>query len=521
MWKKEANRMKITTRIWILLIFVLLSLVSIFSIPPTFLEKGLRVSSVDTHSKIFEQGLREGMIIQEIDGIKITSIDDYSKALEPFKELGENETRKLTIKTKELEEIVNLFNSSIVRDISVGKIPATKLKTGLDLRGGARAFVRADVPLNDAELNDLIAVSEQRLNVYGLSDVKLFKVKTIQENLMGIEIAGSTPQDLEELIGKQGHFEAKIGNDTVFVGGTEDITYVGRAGTDALVTECFEVSGGQACNFQFVIFLSEIAAQRHADITSKLSLNGSYLSKQLDFYIDGELTSSLNIGAELKGNPATQIQISGSGTGTTTQEAIEAARSEMNKLQTILITGSLPYKLEIVKLDKISPNLGEQFTRQILLAGLFAIIAISLIVLVRYRKLKVSLSLVSVSLSEVLIILGAASLIGWNLDLPSIAGIIAAIGTGIDSQLIILDESRDKNESLKQRIKKALFIIVTAFTTTFVALIPLTGLLGFMGIGAASAGLLKGFAVTTLIGITTGVLITRPAFADIAKQMEN
>jgi len=128
--------------------------------------------------------------------------------------------------------------------------------------------------------------------------------------------------------------------------------------------------------------------------------------------------------------------------------------------------------------------------------------------------------LVAVSLSEVLIILGTAALIGWNLDLPSIAGIIAAIGTGIDSQIIILDEARDKRETIRQRIKKALFIIVTAFTTTFVALIPLTGLLGFMGIGAASAGLLKGFAVTTLIGITTGVLISRPAFADIARQLE-
>ena len=86
--------------------------------------------------------------------------------------------------------------------------------------------------------------------------------------------------------------------------------------------------------------------------------------------------------------------------------------------------------------------------------------------------------------------------------------------------LIVRNGLIDKRESIAQRIKKALFIIVTAFTTTFVALIPLTGLLGFMGIGAASAGLLKGFAVTTLIGITTGVLISRPAFADIAKQLE-
>ncbi|MCK5346889.1 MAG: hypothetical protein KAR20_25950, partial [Candidatus Heimdallarchaeota archaeon] len=341
------------------------------------------------------------------------------------------------------------------------------------------------------------------------------------ENLMGMEIAGTSPDDLEELIAKQGKFEAKIGNETVFVGGEEDITHVGRTGTDALITECNPSGDGREyCNFRFVISLSEEAAQRHADITDKLQINGTYLSKKLDFFIDGIKTSSLNIGADLKGNIATQIQISGSGSGETRQEALDDTKLEMKKLQTILITGSLPFKLEIVKLDKISPNLGEEFTKQLLLAGIFAIIAVSLLIFVRYRKLKIAFALVAVSLSEVLIILGVAALIGVKLDLPSMAGIIAAIGMGIDSQLIILDEARDKNGSIAQRIKKALFIIITAFATTTVALIPLTGILGFMGIGAVSAGLLKGFAVTTIIGITTGVLISRPAFADIARQIE-
>ena len=105
------------------------------------------------------------------------------------------------------------------------------------------------------------------------------------------------------------------------------------------------------------------------------------------------------------------------------------------------------------------------------------------------------------------------------MDLPSIAGIIATIGTGVDSQIVILDESRFKVDSLKQRIKKALFIIFTSFATAFVSLIPLTGALLVFGIGAAGAGLLQGFAVTTLIGISAGVFITRPAFADIIKQI--
>jgi len=512
--------MKITFRIWLLIIFVVFSAIAIFGLPPIAFEDGILVDSVKTNSSIFEQGLRPGMKIISINEVPITSLEEYTAALDPLRNLNEDETTKMIITTNTLE-IINLFDNSLIEAISVRELEKSRVKTGLDLQGGSRALVKADVPLTVEQLNDLIAVSEQRLNIYGLSDVKFFKVITSdQENVMGIEIAGSSPEDLEELIAKQGHFEAKIGNKTVFVGGDKDITHVGRTGTDAFISDCFTVQEGEACNFQFVIFLSEEAAQKHADITDELTFNGAYLSEQLDFYIDGQLTSSLNIGASLKGAVTTQIQISGSGTGPTTQDAIDAAEQEMKQLQTILITGSLPFQLEIIKIDKISPNLGVEFTRQILIAGLFAILAVSLIIFVRYRKIKISIALVAVSLSEVLIILGTAALIGWNLDLPSIAGIIAAIGTGIDSQIIILDEARDKRETIRQRIKKALFIIVTAFTTTFVALIPLTGLLGFMGIGAASAGLLKGFAVTTLIGITTGVLISRPAFADIARQLE-
>ena len=199
----------------------------------------------------------------------------------------------------------------------------------------------------------------------------------------------------------------------------------------------------------------------------------------------------------LRGRVTTQISISGSGSGQTEQEAFDTAEQEMKELQTILITGSLPYKLEIVKLDTISPNLGTEFIRTILIAGLASLGIVVIIIFGRYRKVKASLALLVTSLSEVLIILGIASMIGWNIDLPGIAGILAAIGTGIDQQIIILDEARQDLElSINKRLKRARGIILGAYFTAVVALLPL------LWVGA---GLLKGFAVTTIIGITVGV----------------
>jgi len=183
----------------------------------------------------------------------------------------------------------------------------------------------------------------------------------------------------------------------------------------------------------------------------------------------------------------------------------------MHKLQTILITGSLPYKLKIVKLDTISPALGQEFIQVILLAAGAALLAVAIIIFVRYRKIKSSLALLITSISEIIIILGVASFVNWNLDLPSIAGILATMGTGIDQQLIVMDESKQGQYlSLTQRMKRAFSIILGAYFTSVVAMIPLIW---------AGAGLLKGFAITTIIGITVGVLITRPAFTDMIKKI--
>ena len=49
----------------------------------------------------------------------------------------------------------------------------------------------------------------------------------------------------------------------------------------------------------------------------------------------------------------------------TRQEAIKNTEIEMKKLQTVLITGSLPFKLKLVKTESISPLLGEGFIKKI------------------------------------------------------------------------------------------------------------------------------------------------------------
>lgn len=504
---------KLTLRIWILLIVLALSVISIFGVPPLFLESGVRVESVERNSTAFNQGIRGGEIITHINGERISNFRDYSTKVISLFEANEEPVR-LTIKTKTSEYILYDEKSPA---IIVGEISKTRIKKGLDLEGGARALVKPEVELSSSEMDDLIALSNQRFNVYGLRDVSIRQVSDLAgNNFMLIEIAGASPQELESLIAEQGKFEAKIGEEIVFIGGNRDITFVCRNDAQcAGIERCGKTEGGYSCSYTFQITLSDEAAKRHAEITDRLGIdpeNREYLDKKLDFYIDDVLITSLFISKNLKGRDTTQISIQGSGQGPDQASAFEDAQYSMRQTQTILMTGSLPYKLDIEKLDTISPIIGQKFNNLILLVGLFAFLAVGTIIFVRYRTFKASLALLFTSSSEILIILGVASLIQWNLDLPSIVGILVTIGTGVDQQIVILDESKSKRLiSLKEKLKSALFIVISAYFTTFVSLLPLYW---------AGAGLLRGFAVTTIIGLTVGVLITRPAFADMIKLID-
>ncbi|MEK6820302.1 MAG: preprotein translocase subunit SecD [Nanoarchaeota archaeon] len=501
-------------RVWVLIFVLILSAISIA--PWGYLEKGALIKSVEQNSTAFNEGLRQGMVIRALNSEEVDNMEDYSRIMSSIFPVQNN--TKLIIQTKTQEFI--LYTDEALK-ITVSNIPKTNIKTGLDLSGGARALVKpVNVSLSSLEISDLIVVTSNRLNVFGISDVTVRKVSDLSgNNFMLVEVAGATPTELKELVAQQGKFEAKIGNETVFIGGKKDITSVCRNDAAcARIESCSAIQQGDyACRFSFTVYLSEEAAERHAGVTKDLGVNvtegGKYLDKKLDLYLDDKLVDSLFISEDLKGRVTTQIAVSGSGVGETQQDALAAAQNSMKKLQTILITGSLPYKLEIVKLDTISPLLGREFTKNIILLALVAFISVSLILFIKYRKLKITLSVILTMFSEVFITLGIATFIKWNLDAPAIAGIIAGMGTGVNDQIVIIDESvSNLSISIKERIKRAFFIIVGAFFTIIAAMLPLfwTG-----------AGLLRGFAFTTIIGVSVGILITRPAFADILRKIQD
>ncbi|MGV8151153.1 MAG: hypothetical protein ACP5NV_05480 [Candidatus Woesearchaeota archaeon] len=560
-------KLKQLFRSWKVWVLILALVFSIIALHPNPWNSGVAIRSVAKDSSAALAGISNPSpstspmnreVIQSINNVPIGDITDYESFIsqltpqavitiktnkdlyrlevKPKYEiivLNETEIQAYTesVFNETLNKTINITKTRIVNKtlqkeigfedigLKVYNAPTTNIRKGLDLQGGTRVMLKPEEAINKTDVDTLVENMKERLNVYGLSDIVVKSTSDLSgQTFILVEIAGASDQEVKDLISKQGKFEAKIGNNSVFKGG-EDIKRVCKTAECSYIERCQAVSGGYACRFTFAITVSTDAAERQALYTKNLGViveNGEpFLTENIDLYLDDTLFDSLRIGESLKGRATTDISISGSGVGVTEQDALLDAQKNMKRLQTVLITGSLPVKLSIVKTDNISPVLGNEFVNNTIYVGIVAMILVIALVVLRYRKLIFSIPVAITLIAEVIILLGAASLIGWNIDLIAIAGIIIAIGTGVDSQLVIIDELSGKHKDSaflgwKDKIKNAFFIVMASYFTLVVAMIPLM---------FAGAGLLKGFAITTIIGVSIGAFITRPAFAVIAEHL--
>ena len=527
-------------RMLIWFVFILLSVVLISF---NYNASGFSVVSIDKNSTI--TSLAVGEILYKINDVPVTADSIASEYFGTIK-LETNHGQKFV-------------RANGVLGIEVDEVPSSSLRFGLDLKGGVRAVLEVN-STDNATLDQIISTLHTRINIYGLREAVFRPVYYEGKGFVEISIAGGSKEELRNLLENQGNFEAKItiaprvssgsgtirlernhnfsvSNGSVIMDGktvrekeafvldgipfvldtvSDKINMTATVfNSDDVKTVFFDPQRSRieleqdSYRWSFSIQLGQEGAQKFAWITNNLELvpGTGYLSSPIVLYLDSNLVDSLSISSTLKGRVETEIQISGS------SDTRDAAIKERSQLQSILRSGALPTSVEIVQLDAISPTLGTSFLMNAALAGFVALIGVIIVVGVRYRRPKIVLPMIIISSSEILIILGIASMIGWTIDLPAIAGIIATLGSGINSQIMIIDQALRKEvetATLKEKLKNAFFVIFGAGGTVIAAMVPLM-IIGF--------GLLRGFAITTIIGVLVGILIVRPAFGEIVKKI--
>ena len=363
---------------------------------------------------------------------------------------------------------------------------------GFDIEGGSRIVLK---PTNQSvNLDDVLSVLQNRLNIYGLRDVKVRSASDLTTSFVVVEAAGLSREEIETLLANEGHFEGRINNITIFT--SEDVT----VNTAQILLQKYPSGGYQ---YSIPIILSPTASSTFAKVTQGLFptvSGGQYLSADLELYIDDTLQNSLQISSDLRGRDVPSASVSGGA------ETKEDAENSLNAMKAVLMTGSIPTKMEIVSLQSVSPLLGSEFLRSTALAGVVALLLVGVVLFIRYRNLDIVMLITFTSICEVFITLALASFVNWQLDLSAIAGIIITLGTGVDQQIIITDEllaGKTKGTSSKSKIRDAMFVIMATFGTMAAVMLPLM----FIGVGA-----IRGFAVTTLFGIVVGYFVTRPSY---------
>lgn len=505
-------------RVILLIFFVLMAFIAMNI---QFGEKGVVINGVVPGSIAAQAGidfdsgsdLASFEEVYSVGGVEITTPAQFYSLIE---ELPQNST--FLLETNEgvysvLNPISNLSVSESL-GLSVREEPRSNIRLGIELEGGSRLILKTNDTLSESDFDLLVDTLQSRLDVYGASGTKVNKLEDAfsDDQFIIIESISSNKNDIFELVQRQGNFEAIIGNTTVFTG--DNVVRVYNDPQHASLQGCSGSSGSYICSFAFSVQIDSDGTDQFFEKTKTLQVIGSRLSEEVRFVLDDTNITSLSIAASFKYQKVSQPQITVSGdTAATEDAAIASAQREMKFLQTILSTQSLPTELEVVQSYSISSSLGEELLSNSILVGFIALLLVSSVVALRYREFGLFIAIFVALITEVIIVFGIAAFMRLSIDLAAIGGLIAAIGTGVDDQIIITDEyfkKRRKDVSSKKKIKGALSIIMIAYLTTLAAMIPLN----FAGLN-----IIQGFAFMIIVGVTVGVFITRPAYARILRIM--
>jgi preprotein translocase subunit SecD len=176
--------------------------------------------------------------------------------------------------------------------------------------------------------------------------------------------------------------------------------------------------------------------------------------------------------------------------------------NEARQLSLLLRAGALIAPIQIVEERTIGPTLGQQNITQGLEACLWGLVASIVFMVVWYRKF--GMIATTALVANLVLIVGVMSLLpGATLTMPGIAGIVLTLAVAVDANVLInerikeeLKNGRSVQQAIHEGYKGAFSSIVDANITTLITAIILY---------AVGTGSIKGFAITTAIGVATSM----------------
>lgn len=420
-----------------------------------------------------------------------------------------------------------------------------KVHLGLDLQGGLRVLLQADVPEGtqiDAEsLNVARNIIERRVNALGVVEPL---IQTQGTNRIIVELPGiQNPDEAIKVFGGTGLLEFVDAGATPLTEGQEIATtgpssanscspavaQSNAAATPTVSSTITSTNGvtntnpiassqvfttvmtGDCLENATVVFdqttnqpqISFTLKPQGAEIFGKHTANN--VGKYLAIVLDKTVISSPVINSPITG---------GSG-------VIQGRFTvpEANALAVQLKFGSLPIPLRIETTTNIGPTLGQDSIHRSLIAGAIGVAIVALFMILYYRLPGV-LAVIALTIYGLVVFtiykVGVPGLFAFvTLTLPGIAGFVLSLGVAVDGNILIFERMKEELRdgrplpvAVEAGFDRAWPSIRDSNISTFITSIILLVFGSTYG-----ASIVAGFAITLMIGVVIGlftsVFVTR------------
>ena len=408
-------------------------------------------------------------------------------------------------------------------DVTTTYIKGAKdIRFGVDIKGGVNVtFVPSeDYDATEEQLEAAQLVIENRLVALNVTDYELY-VDPSSDSLI-LEFpwqSGETdfdPESAIEEIGTTAYLTFREGSSA-----DGDLILDGSM-IESAAAQYGPVTSGGASEYYVSLKFTDEGAKAFGEATTRLAASNGTIS----IWLDDENVSTATVNAAITDGEAI---ITSSASNPFTQDAVVKMARQIN-------SGALPFALKVDSYSTVSPSLGENSLSAMVLAGViaFALIVVFMTVLYRLPGFLACIALAGQVAATLAFVSGYFPVFeSFTLTLPGIAGIILAIGMGVDANVITAERIKEElkngkslDGALKSGFARGLTPIIDGNVTIVIVAAILMGAFGptdgfwakvfnpiFYWFGPSTAGTIYSFGFTlltsVLLNFVFGVWATR------------
>lgn len=411
------------------------------------------------------------------------------------------------------------------------------IRLGIDIKGGVDVtFAPADgADATSDQLKAATAIIDTRLSSLGITDSEVYSDEKSDRIIVRFPWqAGESDFDPSASVKELGEmasltFRKGTDSETDEEGNTIPTGEIVLEGADVASARAVYRANDSSGEYENLIELNLNASgkDKFAEATAELAGSGTPIS----IWMDNTMISAPSVNNAITDGSAVI-------TGNFTDESA-------NKLANQINSGALPFKLETTSFKTIDPTMGEGSLDAILLAALIAFIFIAIYMICLYRLPGVVsvIALCGQIGGSIAVISGWFGFMpGSTLTIPGIAGIILAVGMGVDANIITGERIKEEIQSgksldsaIRVAYKRAFSAILDGNITNVIIAIILMGAFGvptsffskilnktiFFMFGATAEGVVYSFGITLLAGVVLnfimGVFLARVMVTALSK----